>query len=351
MSGSERVDIIRYMPAVGLDIGSSSIKLVVLSGSTKKPKLDGFGLAINPTGSLKLEMDNTKVAIAETIKELFQETGVKNKKVVVALPESKIFTRVIEIPVLSEAELASAIAWEAEQYIPVPIADVQLDYRILERPEAVTETSKMKVFLVAAPLKVVSNYVSVLEMAAVELEALETEILGLTRSLATSQEEVVMIINLGLDSTDICIACDQSILFSRSLSTGGSALSRVLANELGLESNQAEQYKRTYGLDANQLQGRVRNSLLTVFNTLVVEIKKAMHFYASKSDQKLRRVILSGGGAYLPEVTSELAKSLGLEVVVGDPFMGVEMNQVQRQRIGQIQAVFSVAMGLAKRDF
>jgi len=339
------------MPAVGLDIGSSSIKLVVLSGNAKKPKLEAFGLAINPVGNLNFETENSRVAVAETIKKLFQDTGVKNKKVVVALPESKIFTRVIEIPVLSEAELASAIAWEAEQYIPVPVANVQLDYRIIHRPATAGENSKMKVFLVAAPLKVVETYVSVLELAAVEPEALETETLGLTRSLVQSSDEVVMIINLGLDSTDICIAKNQLIMFSRTLSTGGSALSRVLANELGLEFNQAEQYKRTYGLDAGQLQGRVRNSLLTVFSTLVVEVKKALHFYSSKSEEKVRRVILSGGGAYLPEITSEFAKSLGLEVVVGNPFMGIEMAQSQVQRIGKIHAVFSVAMGLAKRDF
>ena len=338
------------MPAFGLDVGSSSIKLIELAGDKKKPKLNAFGLAVNPVGNLDTENEAEKVQIAQAIKKLVADSGVKEKKAVVALPETKVFTRVIDIPVLSDSELASAINWEAEQYIPVPISEVQLDYRVLSRPQGGGVGAKMRVFLVAAPLNVVNKLVRLLELAGIEIVALETEVLGLARSLVTAGSATVMIIELGLGSTDLCILEGEMILFTRSLSTGGNALSRVLATDLGLKPSQAEQYKRAYGLDGSQLQGKVRKSLAPVFTSIVGEVRKAIHFYSSSRKGKIGRVVLAGGGAYLPEITSELARELGMEVVVANPFVRVSIDGAQQKRIGGIGAVFSVAVGLAMRE-
>ena len=126
-------------------------------------------------------------------------------------------------------------------------------------------------------------------------------------------------------------------------------MSRAMAAELGLELNQAEQYKRTYGLDGKQLQGKVRNVLLPVFATISNELRKGMQFYAGEQGKKISRVVLSGGGAYLPEMVRQLAMELGVEVVVGNPFANVAMDATQQKRIGSIGAVFGVAVGLALR--
>src|SRR3990167_6973749 len=118
------------MPAFGLDVGSSAIKLIALGGKPNKAKLGQFGLAVNPVGNIDTENESERVKIAQAIKKLVSDVQLKTKQVVVALPESKVFTRLVEMPALSDAELASAISWEAEQYIPIPMSDVQLDYKV-----------------------------------------------------------------------------------------------------------------------------------------------------------------------------------------------------------------------------
>lgn len=337
------------MPAFGLDIGSSSIKLIELSGSKKLPKLEAFGLAVNPVGTVETDNEQEMIQIAQAVKKLTQDAAVKQRKVVVGLSEAKVYTRVVEMPLLSDAELASAINWEAEQYIPIPISDVQLDYRIMSRPQSPTE--KMKVFLVAAPVTTVNTLTRLLDMAGLEPVALETEMLGVARALVMLQSPAQLLVHLGARGTDIGIVREGMVLFTRSVSTGGAALTRVLTTELGLEVTQAEQYKRSYGLEPKQLQGKVRLSLMNVFASIASELKKAQHFYVSNYSGTITRVVLTGGGAYLPEITVELAKELGVEVIVGDPFLNLNLTPKQRQRIGGIAAVFSVAVGLALREF
>ena len=341
------------MPAWGLDVGSSAIKLIALGGKPNKAKLGQFGLAVNPVGNIDTENESERVKIAQAIKKLVGDVQLKTKQVVVALPESKVFTRLVEMPALSDAELASAINWEAEQYIPIPMSEVQLDYKVVGKPAVVTGMAKMQVFLVATPTALVQKYVELLEMAGLETVALETELLAITRTLTRGTVAVpgsaVMIAHFGANTTDFCVVEGERLVFTRSLPTGGTALSRAMAKELGLEVNQAEQYKRTYGLDPRQLQSKVRNTLLPVFASLVNELRKGMQFYAGEQGKKIVRIILSGGGAYLPEMVRELAAGLGVEVLVGNPWAGIEMDATQQKRVGGIGAVFSVAMGLALR--
>lgn len=341
------------MPAVGLDIGSSAIKLVGLSGKPDKARLETFGLAVNPVGNIDTENEQEKVKIAQTIKKLWQDAAIKTKQVVAALPESKVFTRLVEMPTLSDAELASAIQWEAEQYIPIPMSEVQLDYKVVDKPIALSGVAKMKVFLVATPTALVQKLTELLEMADLEPVALETELIALARSMlkgvAVVPGTAVLMVHFGASTCDFCVVENNLLVFTRSLSTGGLALSRAMASELGLELNQAEQYKRTYGLDGTQLQGRVRNTLLPVFATIENELRKGMQFYAGEQGRKISRIILSGGGAYLPDGVRQLAADLGLEVVVGNPLSAVAVDPTQQKRIGSMGAVFGVAVGLALR--
>lgn len=208
----------------------------------------------------------------------------------------------------------------------------------------------MRVFLVAAPLAIVNRIVKILELSGLEPEALETEMLGAARALAPRQGTAQLLVHLGARTTDIGIVQGETVIFTRSISTGGMALTRVLASDLGLEMTQAEQYKRTYGLDKKQLQGKMQAALLGVFSSLMSEFKKAQHFYSSTYSGAISRLVLSGGGAYLPEVTTTLASELGVEVVIADPFSNLTLAPPQRQRLGGIAAVFTVAVGMALRE-
>jgi type IV pilus assembly protein PilM len=339
------------MPApFGLDIGSSTIKAVQLAGSAKKPRVGGFSLGVNPLGNIETENQQELLTLATAVKKVVVDAGIRQRRVIAALPESKVFTRVVSLPQLSEVELSSAIKWEAEQYVPVPLSEVQLDWQILSTPSQ-SGKLKMEIFLVAAPKALINKLISILQLSGLEPRALETEIVGIARALVRNEKlPPTVVVHLGASTTDLCIVERGKLVFTQSVPTGGNALTRALAQDLSLEPQQAEQYKRAYGLDETQLQGKVKAALEPVFVSILEHIRKALRFYASGSTKEsLRRMWVSGGGAYLPGLTGYLAKQLGVEVVLADPFADLGLEKSMVARLKGANALFSCAVGLAMR--
>ncbi|MCX6792344.1 MAG: type IV pilus assembly protein PilM, partial [Candidatus Gottesmanbacteria bacterium] len=289
-------------------------------------------------------------AIAEAIKRLVKETGVKSKEVRIALPESKVFTRVIEVPALSQRELTSAIRWEAEQYIPLPLDQVNLDFTIL-RDAKETGTNKMEALLVAAPKTLVDNYLSILELAELSPVSAETEVIATTRALTRSVPNVhsVMIVSLGAQTTDVAIVRNGILTFTRSLSAGGDAITRAVAQSLDFNLTQAEEYKRAYGVQPDKLEGKIALAAKPITDTIVNELKRALVFYQEKyKDDPVQLVLLSGGTARLPGMVVYLAQSLGVEVQLANPWVGI----ARAPRFNVLTAEgpnFCVAVGLALR--
>lgn len=336
--------------SVGLDIGSKTIKMVELakSGDTFSLRASGVvGYAGTPIE--KMEDDKDIVSLGQNISKLAKEANVSSKQVVIALPETQVYTRAVKFPFLTDQEIASAVRWEAEQYIPIPVKDAIIQHQILERREDVSPP-QVSVLLVAAPRTLVEKYVKVVQTARMETIAVETEIMALVRSLAPPQQ-VVLLVDFGARSTDIAIAKNGKLVFTRSVPTAGEALTRSVAQSFGIEHQQAEQYKRAYGLSANQLEGKIRNALVPVFNMVTDEIKKATHFYQSEEKGEAPvAAIVSGGTAGMPEAISTLSSSLGIEVVIANPFSKVKVSQDVLQSLSGYAPLYSIAVGLAMRE-
>ena len=229
----------------GLDIGASAIKVIQLSGGKGKYQVEAIGMGVNPVGNLATENKQELGMIAEGVRKTVIEAGIKLKKVKTALPESLVYTRVIELPPLSEAELASALSWEAEQYIPIPLTEVNLDWQIVNRPNKDSERNKMEVLLVAAPKTVVAKWVGLVESAGLELTVMETEILAASRSLVrpvNNNEPVLptVVCHIGADGTDISIVENGKLAFAYALPTGGVSLTRLISQGLGLDPARRE---------------------------------------------------------------------------------------------------------------
>jgi type IV pilus assembly protein PilM len=145
----------------GLDIGSSSIKVTQSSlMGTKAYSLDAIGLAMNPAGSVDFTNGEVVSKLGPVIRQLLSEAKIREKRVVVSVAESRVYSRILSMPVMSEAELSSAIKWEAEQFVPIPVAEVELDFSIVAQPTAASADKKMLVYLVAAPKKYVQALVT-----------------------------------------------------------------------------------------------------------------------------------------------------------------------------------------------
>ncbi|MDO8498443.1 MAG: type IV pilus assembly protein PilM [bacterium] len=332
----------------GIDIGSSSIKAVVLSHREKPPKLIAFGAVATPQPGMVSETDMDLEVVGHAIKNLMVSLKASNSLVVVSLPESKIFTRVInDFPYLSDDELASSIHYSAEEFVPLPSDEVNLYWQIINRSK---ERNNTTVFVVASPKNSVAKYLKVLEMAKLKPIAIETDLVAVTRALVGSNPfaPTTLIIQLGASSTDLAVVSKSLILLTRSIGTGGLALTRVISQYLNFEPQQAEEYKKVYGLLEDQLGGKIYQTLKPLAEVIVSEARRVMQAFQTKYPQNpIKRVVLAGGGAKLPGLVIYLATNLGLEIQEADPwaYVGKDKSLQVRQLANTMQ--YAVAVGLA----
>ncbi len=338
--------------SIGLDIGFSSIKVVSLNIGEKPPRLITLGSIATPRPGMSSDNEMDLQAVASAIKKLFAFTKIMETEITAAIPESRVFTRVIDdLPYLTDSELGPAIRYASEEFIPLPIAEVNLNWQVLARAE--DHKGKTVVFVVASPKNVVANYLKVFQMVNLNPKAVETEIIASTRALvgANPFSPTTLIMQMGITTTDFAVISKGLILLTRSISTGGAALTRAVASAFGFEVMQAEEYKKVYGLLSDQLEGKVYQALKPVLDVIIEETKRVIKAFELKNPQNpIKRVVLSGGGAKLPGFVITLANALGLEVQEADPWYFISKDAVSKAKLSQDGPLYSVAVGLALRE-
>lgn len=341
--------------SIGLDIGFSTIKVVSLLKDKSGPaKLVSLGTIPSPIPGMLSDQQTDLENVAVAIKKLLSATKIEQKEVIAALPESRVFTRVIDdLPYLSDSELSSAIRYAAEEFIPMPLSDVNLNWQILQRSNPKLKDARTVVLVIASPKNVVAKYVNVLSLAGLRPKALETEIIATARSLVGNNpfSPSTLIVQMGSTTTDFAAVAKGLIWLTRSISTGGMALTRALAQQFNFELSQAEQYKRVYGLLEDQLEGKVFEALKPVVDIMLGECKRVIQAFDAKYTQNpIKRVVLSGGGAKMPGFVVYLANSLGLEVQEADPWYLIAKEKSLLSKLSQDAPSYSVAVGLALRE-
>ena len=338
------------MEFFGLDVGSHQIKIVKLSKSGNQYRLIALGAAPSTQKGILSEAESDLTALATIIKKLHQETKINTKNVVSALPQDQVFTQVVTLPKLSEDELTSALKWEAEQYVPIPLAEVTLTHQVIgETKEDGKE--RIEVLLAAAPNRLIDRMMKVLKAAGLNPLSLELEIMSIARSLVAPGSEISMVVDLGGRATDIAVIENGQIIFVRSIPTAGEAFTRAVAAGLSLDTNQAEAYKKAYGADPGKLEGKMIEALMPIIEVMVAEMEKIIQFHQLEKKKKINRIILTGGTASLPEIASFLAKKLNLEIQIGDPFVLVVKDALVKKIPPQELPRYAVASGLAMKEF
>jgi type IV pilus assembly protein PilM len=335
---------------VGLDIGTRTIKIVELEKEGASFSLSASGIVGFSGNSVEKIVDDKEMStFAQVIKKLHSETGAGGNDVVLAIPEQGAFTRTVTFPLLTDAEIASAVKWELEQYIPIPASEAISQHIILERNEKSSPPSVL-VLLVAAPRVLVEKYTKLVQMAGLNPIAVETELVALTRALAPP-DKTILLVDLGANSTDIAIAKNSMLCFSRSIPLAGEAFTRAVSQGLGVNTTQAEEYKKTYGLVSSQLEGKVKTALDPVLRLVVDEIKKAISFYQSEQKGEAPTAVqVSGGTSGMPQIITSLTELLGIEVSVANPFSKVKMDPETAKKLAPYAPLYSVATGLAMRE-
>lgn len=339
------------MNSFGLDIGATSMKLIWLQKQRSGMMLKSCMMTVTPAKGMFSESPFDQEAMAQAIQKLMIDAKVTIKNVNVALPENQVFTKVIEMPELSDKELSSAIYWEAEQHIPAPLKTMALDYKVVKRNISDQLSSKMQVLLVGAPNTLVHRYQQIFEMTGLTITAIETEIISVVRALVPSNAaSVLLVVNIGALSTSLAIVQNGIVVFTYSVPLGGLAMDRAIASNFGFTPTQAEEYKKTYGINDQNLGGKISQALQPILLSILSEIKKAIAYYAdkNKNDNPLSQVILTGGSSLLPGIDLFVARNTGLETIIGNPWKIHQVAGISPELLEQGPR-FSVALGLAMR--
>lgn len=334
------------MPATALDIGSYSIKAIAGSPG-QKIKVKTVAEAFNTIGVAVPTDEGMVDKMIKLLDAVFTEHKLPTNDVRLALPETVVSTKVIAIPSLTDAELASAISWQAEQHIPIPPDDLALEYEVLERPPK-NSNLPMKVLLVGVRKQVVQKYVDMLNSLGIEPTIIESQMLAIIRSLGFEPADPpTLVAHIGASSMHVAVVNNliPEVIFGHL--SGGFLLNKALQQTLGLDSAQAEQYKVSFGLDPAQFEGKVVSALTPTVNLLVGEIRKTQQFYNGANPQTpIKRVVLTGGTAVLKNFVQYIAQQLGLEVMVASPFATASGSIPETIN----QPGMAVCMGLLGRD-
>ncbi|OGF23617.1 hypothetical protein A3H09_03490 [Candidatus Falkowbacteria bacterium RIFCSPLOWO2_12_FULL_45_13] len=332
---------------LGIDIGSSSIKIVELKNESGKIKLLTYGFSENLD-----DLDNKDPGeISAVINKICLEAGVFSRKAISALPTFSVFSSVINLSGVGKKDLPSAINWEAKKVIPLPPEEMILDWKKIPNTAGVDDKENVKILLTGAPRSLVKKYIEIFKNAQINLLSLETETFALIRSLLGNDKATVMIVEIGAKTTSFNII-DQNIpILNRSVDIGGWTITKAIANNLNIGLERAEQFKYDLGISSlDSADNTIPKTITESISPIVNEIKYALNLFQSKSNQKVDKIILSGGSALLINFTSYLSKILNLNVLAGNPWSKISYPLELRPLLDEIAPRLAIAIGLALRE-
>jgi type IV pilus assembly protein PilM len=337
----------------GLDIGSSSVKVVYLE--KEKDLLVYKSSLTTPTPSKGMSSDSPfdQEDMANVIHQLLKDAQIPVHSVNVALSDSQVFTKIIEMPVLSDSELASAIYWEAEQYIPAPLNTITLDHKVLTRDVKTQEEPKMQVLLVGAPTELIKKYQDILALGGISIASMETESIAAMRAVvATENFPTSLIVHIGSMSTSLVIVQNNTMVFTYAIPAGGTAINRAIATDFGFTVQQADEYKKVYGLTDDPIGVRVTKAIEPILVTILGEVKKALTFYTDKYKQEapISQILLSGGTARLPGLDLFFVRNTNIETAIINPWR-IRGIQGVPQEVIDTSCEYTIAVGLALKEY
>ena len=343
----------RAKTLVGLDIGSSAVKAVELKASGKTYKVTAFGAESVPPDSIVDGAIIDGAAVADAIKRLFESRKIQTNDVVASLSGNAVIVKKITLPVMTETELAESIYWEAEQYIPFDIQDVNLDYQVLEAPAA-GEKGTMDVLLVAAKKEKIADYTGVIAQAGRAAVVVDVDAFALQNAYEVNYGvepgAVVVLLNAGAGAININILSGDQSVFSRDVSIGGNAYTEALQRELNLPYDAADRLKRGTGTDGVTFED-ARPVLRAVSENVMLEVQKTFDFFkATAASDRIDRIMISGGASRAEGFSEMLGERFGAPVEQFDPFKRVAFDG---RKLGgeaaEIAPTAAVAVGLALR--
>ena len=341
--------------AVGLDIGSSAIKVVQLKETSDGVELANFDMSLLPPEAVVDGALMNFTAIVEKIKELWQVNKIRNKDIAIGVSGHSVIIKKISLPEMTPEELEESIQWEAEQYIPFDIKDVNVDVQILNDGAG---QGQMDVLLVAAKKEVINDYAAVVEEAGLRPIVVDVDTFCIQNMFEMNYgfppNETIALINVGAAVININVIHSGVTNFTRDISMGGGLLTEEIMKQFSVSYEEAEHYKT--GGDGNFSNSSIAREVAKlserVSETLVTEVQRSLDFFAATTiNADISKIYLSGGASQLPHLVRSLERRLEVPVEYADPFktISVDESRFDMDLLSRMAPVASVAVGLGLR--
>jgi type IV pilus assembly protein PilM len=335
---------------LGIDIGTASIKIVELSRWGQGKTLENYGEI--KSGALYKEPFKdigkgsyllSNYFLSRAIRAVLDESGIKTKAAVFAIPDFFTFCTSFELPPMSARELPEAIQYNAPQYIPLPVGETTLDWKLVGGSPGDSK-SHLKIFLVAIPNQTIQDYQEIAKMAGLDLYAVEAEVLGLSRVLAKGKKECVCLVDIGVQSTTINIVDNQKMRKSFSIDFAGSQLTYAISAALGMGHAEAEEARNKNGLMSSE---NISKTLYLLIDPLLIEIKKILGEFYQQENKEVDAIYLTGGTSALPGLKEYVSEVLKKKVEVPNCFSDILHPPALDKILEKKAPSFSVAIGAA----
>lgn len=333
----------------GLDIGTTAIRVVQLSGSGDTKVLSRYGYMPIEANIASSDAAADRQKVAKSISELIRASGISAKNVAVGLPAQRVFTTVMDMDRLSQSEIAQSIQLQADSLIPTLVSESKIDWAVVG--DSPTDPNKVEVLLSSVVNDYVEARLDMLETIGLNVIAFEPDTMAITRSLIPGDAQGMhLLLDVGSQTTDLVACIGGAPRLTRSIPTGLQAILKAAMQNLNIDANQAEQFVTKFGLSKDKLEGQIYNSIIGTVDVLASEIEKSIKFVASRyPNNPVERIIVTGGASTLPEFPLYIANKFGISVEIGNAWRNVSFPADKQNELLSISNHFSVAVGLAER--
>lgn len=333
-----------------LDIGTNAVRIVQLSSSGSDMwSLSGFGYAPLSQGISASSSPEAARKLGDVIMTALGQSGIKTKNVVIGLPSNKTFTTVIELPSMAEAELKNTLKYQVDQYIPMAATEAKVDWAILGT--SLHDPSKQEVLIASTANSYSEERLEFVESLGLNVIAAEPDPLAMVRSLLPAgSNDAKIIIDVGVQSTDLAITYGDAPRLVRTIPTGLQTMIKAAVQSLNIAEDQATQFILKFGLAPDRLEGQVFRAIEPSLENFSSEISKSIKFFQTRyPNTPVNGIILSGYGSVVPRFGDFISSKTGVASVVGNPWQRVRVSQDKQQQLGQVAAEFATVIGLAQR--
>ena len=351
-----------------IDFGARSIKVAKIHKTSDGYELDNYGVTLSPEGAIANGEIFNPIVVADVLSELLNDSGIRDRKAIIAITGQKVIVREIVFPLMDDKELMAGVMWEAPKYIPYDLDESIIDAEKVEEFEEKDGNKMMKILLVAAPKTTIKPYMEVLKKARILPKIVDVvssaNIRAFENHLSDKKEEeeessiIDIILSIGASNTILTLVGKGNLKFTRDILVGGNDITKAIAKSLNISFDEAEKLKRetkiVLGPEAEE-EKKIESEkiIVKILNQITKEVRKSLSYYKTQSQKvKYNKMILSGGCANIDNIKGLLSEQFEIPVIIGDPLERLKIDEraFDLKRIKKMKDVLATVIGLAMRE-